>query len=107
MSNITSVFLVMSSLSEVLGHPVICSSGLTLLNLLDLSVHFMLFGIAVTMLCVHLLVDFCHFYISCLYKTCGSWHVLVLVTGFIEWHVTEQCVFKHTCFGVICMQQNF
>lgn len=93
MSNSTSVFLVMSSLGEVLGHPVVCSSGLTLLNLLDLSVHFMLFGTAVTMVCVHLLVNFRHFYIFCSYKSCGSWHVLVLATGCIEWHVTEQCVF--------------
>jgi hypothetical protein len=88
MSSITSVFLVMSSLGEVLGHPLICSSGLTLLNLLDLSVHFMLFGIAVTMVCVHLLVNFFQFYTFCSYKSCGNWHVLVLATGYTEWHVT-------------------
>jgi len=93
MSNITSEFLVMSSLGEVLGHPVIYSSGLTPLNLLDLSVHFMLFGAAVTMMCVHLLVNFCHLYIFCSYKSFGSWHVLVRATGCIEWHVTEQCIF--------------
>jgi hypothetical protein len=99
MSNITCMFLVMSSLGEVLGHPLVIS-GLTLLNLLDLSVHFMLFRTAVTVVCVHLLVNFCHFYIFWPYKSCGSWHFLVLATWCNGWHVTEQCVFLRMCFGV-------